>query len=320
MNDLSLNLVLRQIRLEAEGICSFDLAHPHANALPTFKAGAHIDVQIPNGPRRSYSIASSPAEHRYWRIAVKLEPQSRGGSAWFHHKARVGMTVSASLPRNAFELDETGTQSLFFAGGIGITPILAMLERLNQQERRWTLHYASRTTPQMAFSSKLNQLASRSGNFVHTHISNMGEENRMHLAEIITAASHDTHFYCCGPARMIDAFLQATKDLPSERIHYERFGTTQEAASDGNYSLHLLRDGRHLQVPKGKSMLDALLDAGLDIPYSCTQGVCGSCRVTVAEGTPDHRDSCLSKAEQDSGAVVIPCCSGSHSPVLVLDL
>lgn len=315
----TLHLLLRQIRLEACGTASFELADPEGRPLPAFTAGAHIDIQVPGGPRRSYSIAIAPGERSHYRIAVKRDPASRGGSAWFHDHARVGMRLEVHGPRNHFALDEGAPHSVLVAGGIGITPLLPMVGRLAELGRPWSLHYSARSAKEMAFDAELQQLQARSGGELRRYLTADGGA-RMDLPALVAAAPAGTHFYGCGPAALIDAFLAATKGCPPACVHYERFSATQAAELGGGYDLQLARDGRRISVPAGQSMLDALLDAGLDLPYSCTQGICGSCRVGVLEGRPEHRDECLSEQEREGNRVVIPCCSGAATPVLVLDL
>ena len=313
------HLLLRQIRLEACGTASFELADPEGHLLPSFTAGAHVDIQIPGGPRRSYSISSPPGERSHYRITVKRDPSSRGGSAWLHEHARVGMRLQVHGPRNHFELDEGAPHSVLVAGGIGITPLLPMICRLAELGRPWSLHYSARSAEEMAFDSELQQLQARSGGELRRYLTAGGGE-RMDLPTLVGEAPAGAHFYCCGPAPLIDAFLAATSQCPSSRVHYERFSATQAADLGGGYALELARDGRRITVPAGQSMLDALLDAGLDLPYSCTQGICGSCRVGVLDGQPEHRDECLSEQERAGNRVVIPCCSGAATPVLLLDL
>ncbi|PZO20413.1 MAG: oxidoreductase [Burkholderiales bacterium] len=315
----ALSLLLRQIRLESDGTASFELVDPEGRKLPTFKAGAHVDVQVPGGPRRSYSISSSPADRGCYRIAIRREPASRGGSAWFHEQARVGMRLEIHGPRNEFELDETALHSVLVAGGIGITPLLPMVGRLSELGRGWSLHYSARHLREMAFTAELGRLQARGRAELHRYVTADGD-TRMDLRAIVASAPAGSHFYCCGPAAMIDGFLDATQALPLSHVHYERFSATQAAATDGGYQLRLMRDGRSLRVVPGRSMLDTLLDAGVALPYSCTQGICGSCRVNVLHGQPDHRDECLSDEERASNRVVMPCCSGSLGPVLTLDL
>lgn len=313
----TLELQLRQIRLEAEGIASFELARPDGQALPAITAGAHLDIHLPNGLRRSYSISSAPDIRSHYRITVKRDAASRGGSDWLHDNARVGMRVVAGEPRNNFALDESARHHVLIAGGIGITPLLPMLWRLNALQRSWTLHYSARTPGQMAHDAELRSLACHAGAKVMRYFTAQGE--RMKLREIVDGSPANSHFYGCGPASLIDAFTEATQGIAPRHVSLERFAAS-EAPSAGGYAVRLARDGRQFDVPPGQSMLDTLLAAGLEIPYSCMQGICGSCSLRVLDGLPDHRDECLSEEERKSGQVVMPCCSGARTPVLVLDL
>ena len=319
MSDTTRPLLIRQIRLESSDTVSFELVAEDKQPLPQFAAGAHVNVQIPDGLSRSYSLVNPPSQTDHYVIAIKREPQSRGGSAWFHEKARVGMTLHVSPPANEFALDVTAATSIFIAGGIGITPMLSMIGRQNQLGRPWQLHYSARVKEQMAFADLVQELACSGHGEVHLYFT-AGGTGRMQLEVINAAMQSDAHIYCCGPTSLIDAFLAATRSRPAHAVHFERFTASQEAASEGGFSLNLLRDGRTLLVPKGKSILDVLLDAGLNVEYACTQGVCGTCKVSVSGGIPDHRDECLTEDERASNAAIITCCSGSRSPVLTLNL
>lgn len=317
MSDTTLSLQIRQIRLESDDTVSIELIAPDERPLPPFIAGAHINVQIPGGPRRSYSLVNAPSERSRYRIAVKRESASQGGSAWFHDKARVGMALQVSLPVNDMALTEDAPLSVFIAGGIGITPMLSMIEHLQQQGGPWQLHYSARTPQLMAFRAALQQLDTTGR--VHLHFTGEGSP-RMDMEHIVRSAPSAAHLYACGPSGLIDDFIAATRSRSPQTVHYERFAAAQQAATAGGFALQLLRDGRTLQVPEGRSILDVLLDANIDLPYACTQGVCGTCRIDVMEGMPDHRDDCLSDEEKAAGKCIIACCSGSRSPMLVLDL
>jgi vanillate O-demethylase ferredoxin subunit len=312
-------MLIRQIRLESSDTVSLELVAKDRQPLPQFAAGAHVNVHVPDGPSRSYSLVNSPSQTDHYVIAVKREPQSRGGSAWFHEKARVGMTLHVSPPANEFALEEAAAMSVFIAGGIGITPMLSMIGRLKQLGRPWQLHYSARGKEQMAFADLVQEMPCSGQGEVHLYFT-AGGTGRMKLEVIEAATQNDAHFYCCGPTNLIDAFVAAMRDRQAHTVHYERFTSSQEAASDGGFALNLLRDGRTLPVPKGKSILDVLLEAGLNVEYACTQGVCGTCKVFVSGGVPDHRDDCLTEVERASNATIITCCSGSRSPVLMLDL
>lgn len=320
MNDL-LNLRLRQTRLEADGIVSFELVSATGHALPAFSAGAHIDLHLPEQRVRSYSLVNDPAETHRYIIAVQREAQGRGGSAWMHTVPRVGDVLQASAPSNDFALADSAAPAVFIAGGIGITPILAMLRRLTHVQRPWQLHYAARAPQQAAFVGDMQTLAAGC-NTVSLNFSgrNGNSGSRMDVGRIVAEAPTDAHLYCCGPARMIDEFLALTAGWPRAQVHTERFAASAAAATAGGFEVVLNRSGRHLVVEEGKTILDALLDAAVSVQYSCTVGVCGTCRTRVIEGTPDHRDDYLSDDEKQCNDCVMVCCSGSHSKTLVLDL
>ena len=322
MSLVPIAVVIRQIRLEAEDIHSFELAAADGGLLPGFEAGAHVDLDLPGRLRRSYSLYGAPGGHGQgcggWHIAVKREAAGRGASAWLHEHARVGQVLQAYAPVNDFALVEGAPHSVFVAGGIGITPVLAMLERLAALGRPWQLHYAASTPRRMAFRERLQQLAARSGGGLVLHIS--AEGGRPALAGIVAAAPPGAHLYACGPGAMLDAFVAAAAaaGIDAGRVHVERFGSAAAPATDGGFTVELARDGRRFEIPAGRSVLDVLLDHGVEVPYSCMQGICGSCRVGVKAGEPEHRDECLGEAER-AGAMTV-CCSGSRSALLVLDL
>jgi vanillate O-demethylase ferredoxin subunit len=319
MNRPLQSVFIRAIRHECEGVASFQLESPDRSPLPAYAPGAHVDVQLPSGVMRSYSLLEPAPGCATYRIAVKREPESRGGSLWLHETARVGHTLQICEPANDFALVEDAPVSVFVAGGIGITPLLAMIQHLDALARRWELHYAASSRAGMPFRDTLERLAARGQGLLRLHFSE-DKAGRMDLARIVAAAPKAAHFYCCGPSSMIDAFLDATHGRPPEQVHHERFAASQSAATTGGFSLKLARDGRVLMVPAGKSVLDVLLDAGYDVPYSCTQGVCGSCRVDVVDGVPDHRDDYLTDTEKQANDCMLVCCSGSRSQRLVLDL
>jgi len=319
MQRTAFTLLVRQIRLEAADVVSLDLESTDGAPLPPYPPGAHIDVQVPQGPLRSYSLIDPSSQTGRWRIAVKREPSSRGGSRWFHEVARVGMTLTVMPPAHDFALEPEAPFSVFVAGGIGITPLLSMIGRLVQLGRPWQLHYAAASAATMPFQRLLSQYAARGQGRVLTHFSDAGQ-GRMDIPGILAEIPDDAHVYCCGPAGMIDDFLRAAGRRTPDTVHYERFAASQAAVTDGGFSLQLARDGRLLEVPAGKTILDVLLDAGVDVPYSCSQGVCGTCRLTVLEGEPDHRDDYLSEAERAANDAILVCCSGARSASLTLDV
>jgi vanillate O-demethylase ferredoxin subunit len=314
-----LSVRIRQIRLECEDVLSIEFASQDGTPLPAFRAGAHIDVNVPDVGLRSYSLVAVQEAAGTYCIGVKREASGRGGSRWFHHGARVGDCVEISPPKGEFLLAEQAARSVFIAGGIGITPLISMVGRLVDLGRPWELHLAARRPRSVPFEQALTAYGAATHGQVLKHFS-ADAGVRLDIASIVRSASPETHLYCCGPSGMIDAFIEAARARPADTVHYERFAAGQAAATDGGFQLQLARDGRCLDVPAGKSILDVLLDAGVDVPYSCMQGVCGSCRLAVLEGVPDHLDAYLSDMERAANDSLIPCCSGSRSQRLVVDL
>ena len=310
---------IHAIRDECEDVKSFELVRVDGAPLGGQSPGAHIDVHLPPGQVRSYSLIGSSTDGGASRIAVKRERDGRGASAWLHDAARVGTTLRVADPINHFPLVEDAPRSVLFAGGIGITPILSMVRRLSQIGRIWELHYAATSAASMPFQEEIGQLAREVGALVQTYRTDVGTR-RMALDALVAEAPADAHLYCCGPARMIDAFVEAGRSRPAGTVHFERFAAAQQAVKEGGFSLHLARDGRTLLVPPGQTILDTLVKAGVNVPSSCGQGVCGTCQVGVLEGLPDHRDDYLTKTERDSNEVMLVCCSGARSPSLTLDL
>ena len=319
MTAATIEVRLEAIRREAEGIASFELVAPDGGPLPPFTAGAHVDLQMPGGLVRSYSLVNSPQETHRYLIAVYRDEASRGGSSWMHQVPRVGDILSISLPHNDFTLAEEARHSILIAGGIGITPLAAMAARLQYLGRSWRLHYAARSPEQAAFAQSLGELTAQPGGDLHFHFSSQ-QPARLDLVRIVAEAAPDTHLYCCGPAGMIDDFLKACAGRPPQFVHTERFAATQEAATDGGFEVVLARKERRFTVAAGKTILDTLLDNGIDVQYACSQGVCGTCLTPVLAGEPDHRDDYLTPEEKASNRCVMICCSGAKSARLVLDI
>ncbi|MBU1442907.1 MAG: PDR/VanB family oxidoreductase [Gammaproteobacteria bacterium] len=318
MSDAVTELRLRQVRLEAEGICSYEFVARAGGLLPPFTAGAHVDLHLPEGRIRSYSLANAPDDRERYLVAVQREEAGRGGSAWMHDTVRVGQVVTAGAPLNDFVLDESAEHSVFIAGGIGITPILSMIARLDALGRSWRLHYASRSPEFTAFMPRLEELDRGRGRVDHCFGSDRAE--RLDIDGIVARADAATHLYVCGPTRMIDAFVEAGRTRPPSTMHLERFTAAEAPAVDGGYTVVLHKSGKRLPVPPGKTLLDTLLDDDVPVPYACSNGICGTCLTRVISGTPDHRDEFLGDDERRSGDCMLVCCSGSLTPELVLDL
>ena len=312
-----LSVRLTQIRYEGEDIASYEFRAVEGSPLPAFDAGAHIDLFLPDNRIRSYSLANDPQERHRYVVAVQREANGRGGSLWMHTQPRVGEIFKIGTPTNDFPLNETAEESIFICGGIGVTPALSMAHRLNTLGAKWSMHYAVRSPARAPYMADLSQMSSLDSG-VTLYFQN--EDQFLDLRKIIDSAPAGTHFYCCGPKGMIDAFIEAGKSRPDEQIHFERFAAASEASVDGGYEVVLQRSGRRVKVPSGKSMLDALLDSNVNVPYSCSSGVCGTCRVRVIDGQPDHRDDFLTVEEKAANHDIMVCCSGSLSKTLVLDL
>lgn len=312
---------VRAVTYEAQGILGFELVpHPPAPALPAFSAGAHIDLHLPNGLIRSYSLLNDPREQHRYVIAVNKDLKSRGGSRHLHEVLRTGDTLLIAGPRNNFPLDETSPHNVFIAGGIGITPILGMIRRSQALGTPWRLFYATRAPENAAFLDTLNTFRDDPKVEVNFNFDNASGGRLLDLTSIVRTLPPAAHIYCCGPLPMLSAYEKATAGLPPERVHMEYFASSQAAATDGGFTVQLARSGKSLQILAGQSILDGLINIGIEPPYSCREGVCGTCEVRVIEGIPDHRDLVLSAAEKSANDRMMVCCSGAMSARLVLDL
>lgn len=314
-------LVTRKQR-EADHIFSFELVRVDGGRLPAFTAGAHIDVHLANGLVRQYSLYNQPGEVDRYCIAVLAAAQSRGGSRYLTETVQQGDLLRIGAPRNLFPLDENARSSLLVAGGIGVTPILAMAARLHQCGKHFALHYCGRTITAMAFREAL--LHAPYADRVHIYADDGAPAQSLDATSLIARAPAGSHLYVCGPAGFMDGLLAAGRDAGWEdaRLHREYFAADAPLpASKGNgFILRLMRTGRDLPVPEDKSVADVLLENGVDIPLSCEQGVCGTCLLPVVAGEPDHRDMFLTDAEHTRNDCFTPCCSRSKSLILSVDL
>ena len=317
----TLQVRVRAVTYEAQGILGFELVPlPPATELPGFTAGAHIDLHLPNGLIRSYSLLNAPHERHRYLIGVNKDAQSRGGSRYLHEVLRAGDTLAIGAPRNNFPLAENAPCSVFIAGGIGITPMLGMIARAQALGTPWTLYYTARTRQHAGFLDLLESCRGQPGASVHLNFDQEPGGRMLDLSAIIGALPAGAHVYCCGPLPMLEAYEKATAGLPPERVHREYFAAKEAAATGGGYTVELARSHKTLQVLPGQTLLDCLIAAHTEPPYSCREGICGTCEVRVLEGTPDHRDLVLSAAEQAGNDRMMVCCSGAKSARLVLDL
>jgi ferredoxin-NADP reductase len=306
---------LTAIRYAARDTNLYEFRRPDGNPLPPYEPGAHIDLHLPNGLVRNYSLIVATPEPGTYTFGIKRDPASRGGSRYIHDELRVGKTVKISAPRNNFPLKEDASHVILLAGGIGITPIWCMVQRLAELGRSWQLYYSCRSRADMAFLETLEGMAPS-----QFHFDDENTGKFLDIAGIVAQAPKDAHLYCCGPTPMLNAFEAATKDWPREQIHIEYFTPRAEPAKKGGFTVELARSHREFFIPEGRTILEVLLDEGVDVDYSCELGICGACEQKVISGIPEHRDAILTEEEQAENSRVMICCAGCKSDRLVLDL
>lgn len=306
---------LRSIRWEAEGINSYVFEPVDDSMLPAFGPGAHVDVQLSAGLSRSYSLVNDPAIRAYYEIAVHHAIDGRGGSKHIHEEWRCGQIVEISDPKNNFPMEEGASHTVMVAGGIGVTPMLPMIARLEALGKTWELHYVAASPERAAYVDRLNAYEQ-----VEIAYDGVPGGQRLDLKAICGRARADAHLYCCGPTGMLDAFVAINADRPKGHAHIEYFSAETELATGGGYTLELAKSGKTIVVEEGETMLDALLAAGVNVGFACAEGVCGTCEVKVLSGIPDHRDLFLSDDDKAANQSIMVCCSGSKTPSLVLDI
>ncbi|TWO72579.1 oxidoreductase [Caenimonas sedimenti] len=305
---------------EALDIASFELARPDGAPLPAFSAGSHIDVQVPGGLTRQYSLCNDAGENHRYRIAVLRDAASRGGSAGMHDSLHEGDMLLISEPRNHFPLVHA-KRSLLFAGGIGVTPLLCMAQRLAQLDADFALHYSTRSAERTAFRAEI--AASRFADRVQFHHDDGPPSQKLNLPRVLGQPDAGTHLYVCGPSGFIDFVLKTAKEhgWPPEQIHLEYFGAApQDTTGDRAFEVKLAGSGKTYAVAADQTVVQALQAQGIEILTSCEQGVCGTCITRVLDGECDHRDMYFTDEEKAKHDQFTPCCSRAKSAVLVLDL
>lgn len=317
--ELSVRVARKQT--EALDICSLDLVATDGAALPAFEAGAHVDVHLPGGLVRQYSLCNPPGEIGRYQIAVLRDAASRGGSLAVHEAVPEGATLRISTPKNHFPVAAGAPHHLLLAGGIGITPLLAMAEQLTAQGQPFELHHCTRSRERTPFVQRM--AASAFAGRVAHHFDDGDAVQKLDIAATLRAAPAGTHLYVCGPQGFMDAVLAAGRAAgwPEERLHREYFAAAPvDHTNDGAFELEIASSGRVIPVRADQSALAALLAAGFDIPMSCEQGVCGTCLTRIKTGTPEHHDQYLTPEEQATNDQFLPCCSRAKTQRLVLDL
>jgi tetrachlorobenzoquinone reductase len=313
-----LDLVVRSAQTVATDVISLELAHPDGAPLPEWTPGAHIDLHLPSGLVRSYSLHGDRRDRGAYHVAVLNEPDGRGGSAEAHRVAAAGAAIRASPPRNAFALEPAG-HYLFLAGGIGVTPLLAMAREVARRGEPWTFVYGGRSRDRMAFLDALSALGGG-----RLQIVPQDEAGLPELAAAFAALPAGAAAYCCGPAPMLDAAVAAgMRTRPDVPVRLERFAASPASghqSGDAGFEVELARSRRTVAVPPGVSILDAVRAEIPGVMSSCEQGICSSCETAVLAGVPDHRDSVLTAKEHAANDYMMICVSRALTPRLVLDL
>lgn len=324
----TIQVIVDAMSRQGASTVGISLASVDGTDLPPFEAGAHVDVHLPNGLIRQYSLAGSPRTTRRYQLGVKKEPHSRGGSLYAHEQMRVGQQLTISTPRNLFQIQKDASHHILIAGGIGITPLLAMAEELDAAGRSFELHYYVKRPDDAAFSERLF------AGFTHgqctIQASSLHGSPRNTYPPNLDSPHTDGAIYICGPQGMADHFVQLAehKGWNTQQISTEAFGASSHSsqATGSNhqsktFTVTLARRGITVTVPDNQSIAQALVAAGVSIPLSCEMGICGACLTPVIAGVPEHLDTVQSEQEK---AALLPkialCCSRSKSANLSLDL
>jgi vanillate O-demethylase ferredoxin subunit len=317
----NLQVLLRSTECLAENICSFEFVLPDGATLPPFTAGSHIDVHLP-GYIRQYSLCNDPLERHRYVVAVLRDDKGRGGSVAMHEQLHAGAKVIISVPRNHFALSDQASSYVFMAGGIGITPIMAMIATARDRNKDFHLYYCTRSPERTAFLQQLQPLIKRGCVTIHHDSGQPG--NGLDLKSILKTQLPGSHLYYCGPAGFMDAVAAAATGWAKESVHSERFSAPPlaSAAETGEvekpFDVELAKSGKCFTVAPGQSIVDVLSANGVNVDVSCKEGYCGTCMTRYLAGKPVHRDSVLD--EEDREEFVMVCCSRAKSKSLVLDL
>lgn len=325
----ALQVRVRSITDLGGGINAYEVVPLDGIALPPFTAGAHIDLYFRDGRVRQYSLCSDPAETHRYVFAVQKEESGRGGSKAIHDIVHAGRVLRISVPRNNFRLREDAAHHVLIAGGIGITPIVAMIRRLLATGASFEVHYGARSLEKLALREELTTLGL--GDRLHIYIDGGDPARGMQLRDIVAGAQAHAHFYCCGPAPLMSGLKAATSNSFSNTVHFEHFAAavpvsavpsqlmTVEADTSGvGFKIKLARNGKTFDVPDDKSIVDVLRENGVQVATSCEAGLCGTCRTIYLEGEPEHNDFVLDDEERRHQVLI--CCARSRTPTLVLDL
>lgn len=313
-----MDVTIQQIQRHNSQILGFELCPCDGITLPAFRAGAHIDVHLPNGLIRQYSLANCSSENHRYVIGVLNDPNSRGGSRLIHEQFQVGQRIQIGEPRNLFALDPELQHAVLCAGGIGITPILAMAKELQRQQKSFQLNYFVKTREAIAFADDLQLLGDR----VQIHIDDEADTHCDLDCQLTQPSAHQ-HLYVCGPQGFMDFVIGRAlqHQWDNQQVHKEHFAAAEiDTSNDGSFDIKVQNTGQLIHVAADQTAVQALEAAGIDIPVSCEQGICGTCLVNVVEGEIDHRDMYLTEEEQAANDQFTPCCSRAKSKILVIDI
>lgn len=316
-DDIARPVVVRERHLEADGLVRLVLADPRGRPLPDWTAGSHVDL-IVGGFRRKYSLCGAAKDRSTFEVVILRESNGRGGSRYLFDKVAEGDEIHLAGPKNLFRLDESAQHYILIAGGIGITPLLAMADRLKVLGKSYALHYAARSRKNMAMLSRV----------LHNHSTSLslhvGEEGqRMHLESMLAGVGDETQVYACGPNRLIDALQVLGEHWPRGALHYEYFsaeGSILDPAKEHAFEAVLKDSDVIVTVAANQTLLQALQAAGFDVPCDCGEGLCGTCEVSILDGAVDHRDKVLSKAERAANQRMMACCSRAKEQKIILAL
>ncbi|MEY4755458.1 MAG: hypothetical protein RJA34_356 [Pseudomonadota bacterium] len=315
--NIARTVVVRERHSEGLGLCRLVLADPEGGDMPAWTAGAHVDL-IAGGYRRKYSLCGKAADRKTLQVVVQRENEGRGGSRHFCDELAVGDVLKLAGPRNLFRLDESAEHFVLIAGGIGITPMMAMADRLRQLGKPYELHYAGRSRQHMALLARLQQ---DHGEHLSLYIKAAGQ--RMSLPHMLASVTASTSVYACGPGRLIDELEALSEQWPQGVLHFEHFHAEAGALDPGKEHAFVARlkdSGLDVLVPADRTLLQALQSAGIDVPCDCGEGLCGTCEVTVVEGEVDHRDKVLTKTERATNKRMLSCCSRAAGQTIMLAL
>jgi ferredoxin-NADP reductase len=310
-----MDVVVEEVRIEAVDVISVGLRRSDGTPFPAWEPGAHIDFHLAPDLERQYSLCSDHQDRGLWRVGVLREPESRGGSEWVHTKLSAGDALRIAGPRNNFPL-VSSDRYLLIAGGIGVTPLLAMARELDRRGAEWSMLYGGRQAASMAFTEELSAFGDR------VDFKPQDVHGLLDLDGFLGGPTAGMAVYCCGPERLLNAVEERCAAWPPGTLHVERFHPRPGALDGENSAFEVMLEGMGiaLTVAADQTIVEALDAAGIDWPTSCREGTCGTCETRVLEGIPDHRDSFLMDEEKADNATMMICCSRALTPQIVLDI